>query len=124
MLKTTLTTTLSLILVLDSNLPVVGLEPIIALVIGLSIRFTFNWSNNTITAKNCLQRFIYAVALSYLTLFVWRDWEFQSNVIYTIAGIAVISAEIVNEGTKIIEMKFKDYFKRLINNITAKDDRI
>jgi len=124
MLKFTITGLLFLLLAIETNLPKITLEIVIALLMGLSVRFVFNWSRNTLTFKNCIERSVYACVLCYFVVYVWRDYKIASNIIYTIAIVAIISAEIVNEGIKLIEMGFKAYAKRWINNLIAKDDRI
>lgn len=123
MLKTTITGVILITLVFEHT-PEMNFYTLIGLLIGLSIRFTFNWSNGTITFKNCIIRLIYAVSISYLVLSVWKDFKIDRNPVYMIAAVGILSSEIVNEGIKILELGLKGYIKNWLNKLIAKDDRI
>lgn len=127
MLKITWSTIIMLILLVQvktSGLPEVTLEIAIAFLIGLSVRLTFNFSKGALTFKDAFARVVYACCLSYLLMFAWRDFEIQKNIIYSIAGIGVVSAEIVNEAVKLMQLGLKAYMRSWLNNITAKNDSV
>lgn len=124
MLKTQLITLLAIILLVQADVPNFTLPMLLAMICGFAVRLGLDWSNSSITWKNTIIQLIYAVSLSYMGLFAWVDFKIKWNIVYYQAGVSCFSIVVVSEIRKAFEVGIKSYFRRLISNIMAKDDRV
>lgn len=124
MLKLNLIALLSILLLVHSDVPNFTLPMLLAMVCGFSVRLGLDWSNSRISWKNTIIQLIYAVSLSYMGLFAWNDFNIRWNIVYYQFTVSCFSIVVVYEGRKAIELGVKNYFRRLISNIMAKDDRV
>lgn len=106
----------------QGNLPQFTLPVLVGMLMGLSIRLTFNVSNNTLTFKNSILRLINAIVICYLILIIWDDYKISKNPVYAAFITGFLSMEIVNEIAKILNIGLRAYGRKWINFLLAKDD--
>lgn len=98
-------------------------QPIIyAVIMGLSARYAYDWSKNTLTIKTAIVRPIFAILLVWVIMNVYFDFDIKHNIIYAIVVSTILATEIINEGIKLGEMGLKEYMRRKVNNFLGKDD--
>lgn len=120
MLKNDIWSVLFLILATDT-LPNMELPLVVALLIGFSIRISFNWGKNILTWKDALMRLTYAFGIFYLMVLTGFKYEQTVYPVVSTAILGFMSMEIINQAEVLILNGIKNYLRNIIDNLKAKE---